>query len=52
MIDEGASLSSKRCSSYDPKGAVRRVFSAARQRCRVHWMRNALSYVPKAVGKG
>ena len=30
------------------KGAIRRVFSASWQRCRVHWMRNALSYVPKA----
>ncbi len=30
------------------KAAVRRVFSASWQRCRVHWMRNALSYVPKA----
>ena len=30
------------------KGAIRRVFGAAWQRCRVHWMRNALSYVPKA----
>jgi hypothetical protein len=23
------------------------VFSASWQRCRVHWMRNALAYVPK-----
>ena len=30
------------------KVAIRRVFSASWQRCRVHWMRNALSYVPKA----
>lgn len=30
------------------KAAIRRVFSASWQRCRVHWMRNALSYVPKA----
>ena len=30
------------------KSAIRRVFSASWQRCRVHWMRNALSYVPKA----
>ena len=30
------------------KAAIRRVFSASWQRCRVHWMRNALSYVSKA----
>ncbi len=30
------------------KAAIRRVFSASYQHCRVHWMRNALSYVPKA----
>ena len=30
------------------KAAIRRVFGASGQRCRVHWMRNALSYVPKA----
>ena len=30
------------------KAAIRRVTGASRQRCRVHWMRNALSYVPKA----
>ena len=30
------------------KSAIRRTFSASWQRCRVHWMRNALSYVPKA----
>src|SRR5271165_2664159 len=30
------------------KAAIRRVFGATWQRCRVHWMRNALSYVPKA----
>src|ERR1700712_217471 len=30
------------------KSAIRRVFTASWQRCRVHWMRNALSYVPKA----
>src|ERR1700712_31775 len=30
------------------KSAMRRVFTASWQRCRVHWMRNALSYVPKA----
>ena len=29
------------------KAAIRRVFSASWQRCRVHWMRNALAYVPK-----
>src|SRR6201982_3304455 len=29
------------------KAAIRRVFGAGWQRCRVHWMRNALSYVPK-----
>jgi putative transposase len=29
------------------KAAVRRVFRATWQRCRVHWMRNALAYVPK-----
>jgi transposase-like protein len=29
------------------KSAIRRVFSASWQRCRVHWMRNALSYVTK-----
>jgi putative transposase len=30
------------------KAAIRRVMGASWQRCRVHWMRNALSYVPKA----
>ena len=30
------------------KAAIRRVFHAAWQRCRVHWMRNALAYVPKS----
>ncbi len=30
------------------KAAIRRVFAATWQRCRVHWMRNALAYVPKA----
>jgi putative transposase len=30
------------------KSAVRRVFHATWQRCRVHWMRNALAYVPKS----
>ena len=29
------------------KGAIRRVFSATWQRCRVHWMRSALVHVPK-----
>jgi putative transposase len=29
------------------KGAIRRVFSATWQRCRVHWMRSALAHVPK-----
>jgi transposase-like protein len=29
------------------KHAVAKVFSAAWQRCRVHWMRNALAHVPK-----
>ncbi len=29
------------------KAAIRRVFGASWQRCRVHWMRNALAYVPK-----
>src|SRR5271155_2283635 len=29
------------------KAAIRRVIGASWQRCRVHWMRNALSYVPK-----
>ena len=28
------------------KAAIRRVMAASWQRCRVHWMRNALSYVP------
>jgi transposase-like protein len=30
------------------KAAIRRVFGATWQRCRVHWMRNALAYVPKS----
>jgi putative transposase len=30
------------------KAAIRRVFGATWQRCRVHWMRNALAYVAKA----
>src|SRR5439155_6368973 len=29
------------------KTAIRRVFGAAWQRCRVHWMRNTLAHVPK-----
>ena len=29
------------------KAAIRRVFGASWQRCRVHWMRNALCYVGK-----
>ena len=29
------------------KAAIRRVMGASWQRCRVHWMRNALAYVPK-----
>jgi putative transposase len=30
------------------KAAIRRVVGASWQRCRVHWMRNALSYVAKS----
>ena len=30
------------------KAAIRRVIGAAWQRCRVHWMRNALAYLPKS----
>jgi putative transposase len=30
------------------KAAIRRVFGASWQRCRVHWMRNALAYVGKS----
>lgn len=30
------------------KAAINRVMGATWQRCRVHWMRNALAYVPKA----
>ena len=30
------------------KAAIRRVVGASWQRCRVHWMRNALAYVPNA----
>ena len=33
------------------KAAIRRVFGASWQRCRVHWMRNALSYVPKGAAE-
>jgi transposase-like protein len=29
------------------KGAIRRVMGATWQRCRVHWTRNALAYVPR-----
>lgn len=29
------------------KAAIGRVFDATWQRCRVHWMRNALAHVPK-----
>lgn len=29
------------------KAAIRRVMGASWQRCRVHWIRNALAYVPK-----
>jgi putative transposase len=29
------------------KGAIRRVMGATWQRCAVHWLRNALAYVPK-----
>lgn len=29
------------------KAAIRRVMGATWQRCRVHWIRNALAYVPK-----
>jgi len=29
------------------KAAIRRVLGATWQRCRVHWMRNALAHVPK-----
>lgn len=30
------------------KAAIARVFDATWQRCRVHWMRNALAHVPKS----
>src|SRR3546814_1968914 len=40
--------SSDVCSSdLGLKGAITRVMGATWQRCRVHFMRNALSYVPK-----
>ena len=32
----------------DLKAAIRRVLKATWQRCRVHWTRNALAYVPRA----
>lgn len=28
------------------RAAARRVFNATRQRCRIHWMRNALAHAP------
>lgn len=28
------------------RAAVRRMFNATHQRCRIHWMRNALAYAP------
>jgi len=31
------------------KAAIRRVMGASWQRCRVHWMRNALAYVPSPL---
>ena len=34
------------------KAAIRRTFAATWQRCRVHWMRNALSYVAKTAEHG
>lgn len=33
--------------AHEGLAAIRRVFNASWQRCRVHWMRNALSYVTK-----
>lgn len=33
------------------KAAIRRVMGATWQRCRVHWMRNALAYVSKGPAK-
>ena len=30
------------------KAAIARVFDATWQRCRVHWMRNALAHVPRS----
>lgn len=32
------------------KSAIARILGATWQRCRVHWMRNALAHVPKARG--
>lgn len=32
------------------KSAIARILGATWQRCRVHWMRNALAHVPKAHG--
>ena len=29
-----------------PRAAARRVFNATHQRCRIHWMRNALAHAP------
>ncbi|MBV8397173.1 MAG: transposase [Acetobacteraceae bacterium] len=40
-------LEPRKSSEKAPKAAIRRVFGATWQRCRVHWMRNALSYVSK-----
>ena len=34
------------------KAAIRRVFTATWQRCRVHWMRNALSDAKRVVVRG
>jgi transposase-like protein len=28
------------------RAAARRVFDATHQRCRIHWMRNALTHAP------
>jgi putative transposase len=33
--------------AHEGKAAIRRVMGTSWQRCRVHWMRNALSHVPK-----
>lgn len=38
----GQTVSPTVCHSSSP----RRVFNASQQRCRVHWMRNALAYAP------